>query len=197
MDTDKHGLERRKSELRKEIRERLKNLSREKRKADSQKLCAGLKQQPFFQNAAAILFFAPLPDEIDIWPLLPEALAAGKTVMLPQFDAAAQNYVVRRVQNLPGEIVLGQFRVREPKSSCAKMPPDKIDLALAPGAAFDPRGNRLGRGRGFFDRLLAEVRGVKCGVAFDEQLVEKIPVEAHDVRMDFILMPSRCVKIEK
>jgi 5-formyltetrahydrofolate cyclo-ligase len=101
------------------------------------------------------------------------------------------------VQNLQNEIVPGKFRVREPKSSCVKIPPDKIGLALVPGVAFDLRGNRLGRGRGFYDRLLAEVRGVKCGIAFEKQIVEIIPAAAHDVRMDFILTPACCVKSGK
>jgi 5-formyltetrahydrofolate cyclo-ligase len=194
MDTDKHGLQKVKLELRSKIRARLDKISAAARNVSSLQLRAKLKEQAFFQNAAVILFFAPLPDEIDLWPLLPETLAAGKIVALPQFDAATQSYVVRRVQNLPDEIVPGQFLVREPKSSCAKIPPDKIDLALAPGVAFDLSGNRLGRGRGFFDRLLAEVRGVKCGIAFEKQIVEKIPAAAHDVRVDFILTPARCVK---
>ena len=103
------------------------------------------------------------------------SLAAGKIAILPQFDAATQNYVARRVQNLRDEIVAGQFRVREPKPDCEKIPLNKIDLVLVPGVAFDLRGNRLGRGRGFYDRLLAEIRGVKCGVAFDEQVVDEVP----------------------
>lgn len=183
-----------KAALRQKIRETLKNLSPEKRETDSRKLCAKLEEQPFFQNAAGILFFAPLPGEIDLWPLLPEALAAGKIIALPQFDAATQSYVVRRVQNLQNEIEPGKFRVREPKSSCAKIPTDKIDLALVPGVAFDLSGNRLGRGRGFFDRLLAEVRGVKCGIAFDEQFVDEVPTGESDVAVDFIMTPSHCVK---
>jgi 5-formyltetrahydrofolate cyclo-ligase len=55
-------------------------------------------------------------------------------------------------------------------------------------------GNRLGRGRGFYDRLLEEVSGIKCGVGYDFQLLEKIPAEPHDAKVDFILTPSRCVK---
>jgi len=68
-------------------------------------------------------------------------------------------------------------------------------LILIPGIAFDLHGRRLGRGKGFYDRLLTEIRGVKCGIAFDEQIVEKIPVEPHDVRMDFILTPTRFAEI--
>jgi len=89
----------------------------------------------------------------------------------------------------------GPFNIREPKPDCAKVPFVDFDLVLVPGTAFDLRGNRLGRGMGFYDRLLAKIRGVKCGLGFDEQIAVEIPVEPHDVRMDFILTPTRCVKI--
>jgi 5-formyltetrahydrofolate cyclo-ligase len=192
METDKHGLAKRKSDLRSIIRARLGKISAAKRVASSVQLCAKLKEKSFFQNAATILFFAPLPDEADVWPLLRESLAAGKIVALPQFDAKTQNYVARRVQNLQDEIVTGQFWVREPKSGCSKIRLEKFDLVLVPGIAFDLRGNRLGRGRGFYDRLLQNVRGVKCGIAFDGQVVKEVPAGKPDVPVDFILTPARC-----
>jgi 5-formyltetrahydrofolate cyclo-ligase len=84
--------------------------------------------------------------------------------------------------------------VREPAASCVEIPLNKFDLVLVPGAAFDLNGSRLGRGQGFYDRLLEKVSGVKCGVAYDFQLLEKIPTEPHDAKVDFILTPSRCVR---
>jgi 5-formyltetrahydrofolate cyclo-ligase len=74
---------------------------------------------------------------------------------------------------------------------------DQFDLVLVPGMAFDSSGNRLGRGQGFYDRLLAETSGVKCGVGYDFQLLEKIPAEPHDAKVDFILTPTRCLKSKK
>ena len=65
------------------------------------------------------------------------------------------------------------------------------DLVFVPGIAFDLVGRRLGRGKGFYDRLLAGVRGHKCGVAFDTQLVAEMPEEPHDMRVDSIITPSR------
>ena len=63
--------------------------------------------------------------------------------------------------------------------------------------AFDLSGHRLGRGRGFYDRLLENAGGIKCGVGYDFQLLEKIPAEEHDARVDFIFTPLRCVKRKK
>lgn len=193
---DKHGFAGVKSKLRAEIRAALKNLPSEKRTAASAKTCGLLRKQPFWRSAATILFFAPLPGEIDVWPLLEETLATGKSVALPRFDSAHQSYVACRVQNLRSEIVTGRFGIREPAADCLEMPLADLALALVPGVAFDLRGHRLGRGHGFYDRLLVHFAGRKIGIAFDQQVVDAILAEGQDVRMDFILTPTRCVKCE-
>jgi 5-formyltetrahydrofolate cyclo-ligase len=121
-------------------------------------------------------------------------LADGKVIALPCFDSGGQFYTPRRINNLRFEIVSGRFGIREPAAACAEIPPANLDLLLVPGIAFDWRGNRLGRGKGFYDRLLSKTRGVKCGIAFEEQLVEKVPTGSRDARVDFVLTPERCVK---
>ena len=181
-----------KTELRSQVRAALEKISPAVRAVESIGLCERL--EPQLHSARTILFFAPLPSEIDLWPLLEKSLQAGKTVALPWFDPATQTYLVRRVENLEGDIVTGRFGVREPASSCVEMPPMKFDLVLVPGVAFDVSGNRLGRGKGFYDRLLAKTSGVKCGVGYDFQLLEKIPAEPHDAKVNFIFTPSRGVR---
>jgi 5-formyltetrahydrofolate cyclo-ligase len=183
--------------LRKQIRGVLKNISPAAREAASAQARLLLKEQSIWENAGSVLFFAPASNEVDVWPLLEEALNTGKIAALPRFDSAEQSYVACRVQNLRSEIVTGEFGIREPAVKCAEIPFSKFDLILVPGVAFDLHGHRLGRGRGFYDRLLAEVRGIKCGVAFDEQIVNEIPVGTLDVAVDFILTATRCVKVEE
>jgi 5-formyltetrahydrofolate cyclo-ligase len=183
--------------LRKQIRGVLKNISPAAREAASAQARLLLKEQSIWENAGSVLFFAPASNEVDVWPLLEEALNTGKIAALPRFDSAEQSYVACRVQNLRSEIVTGEFGIREPAVKCAEIPFSKFDLILVPGGAFDLHGHRLGRGRGFYDRLLAEVRGIKCGVAFDEQIVNEIPVGTLDVAVDFILTATRCVKVEE
>jgi 5-formyltetrahydrofolate cyclo-ligase len=184
-----------KAALRKQIRGILQRISPAAREAASAQARALLKEQSIWKNAASVLFFASVSNEVDVWPLLEEALHTGKTAALPRFDSADQSYVACRVQNLRSEIVTGEFGIREPAVKCAEIPFSKFDLALVPGAAFDLRGCRLGRGRGFYDRLLVEVRGIKCGVAFDEQIVNEVPAGTLDVQLDFILTATRCVKV--
>ena len=182
-----------KAELRAKMRAVLKNISAEKRRLDSEKLCANLKEQSVFQNAGSILFFAPLPEEPDLWPLLNEMLAGKKMVALPCFDADNETYVPRHVQDIHVEILSGKFGIREPATTCIAIPLDDLDLVLVPGVAFALDGHRIGRGKGFYDRLLENFTGEKIGIAFDEQIVETIPAEENDVLMDLILTPTRCL----
>jgi 5-formyltetrahydrofolate cyclo-ligase len=191
MDTDKQGS---KADLRQKIRAALGKISLAVRLAESLDLCRRL--EPQLQSAHTILFYAPLPDELDVWLLL-EKLLASKICALPAFDAATQTYSARRVKDLETDIAPGKFGVSEPLANCEEIPLNKFDLVFVPGVAFDLHGNRLGRGRGFYDRILKATGGIKCGVAYDFQLLEEIPAEPHDATVDFIFTPARCVKRKK
>jgi 5-formyltetrahydrofolate cyclo-ligase len=182
--------------LRKEIRERLKALTPEQRAAAAGRACALLEQQAVWKRAELIFFYAPMPEEIDIWPLLGDAMAGGKTVALPRFDSATQRYVACQILDVAKDLSQGRFGIREPGGHCIAVPPNRLDLVLVPGVAFDVHGRRLGRGKGFYDQMLASVRGTTCGVAFDEQIVEAIPVEPHDVHLNCILTPTRWLEFK-
>ena len=184
-----------KADWRRKISTALKNLPRKKRRTDSEKLRARLKEQDFFRAARSVLFFAPLPEEVDLWPLLEETINSGKVVALPCFDADKEIYTSRRVKNVHVEILSGQFGIREPSVGCVEMAPGDLDLVLVPGVAFDLNGRRLGRGKGYYDRLLENFTGKKVGIAFDEQIVEAVPSESLDVRMNYILTPTRAVEV--
>jgi 5-formyltetrahydrofolate cyclo-ligase len=194
MDTDKYGLQNQKSELRRQMVAKLKEISPAVRIAESIELSARLEAQ--LRSAHTILFFAPMLDELDVWLLMQKFLEAKKICALPFFDSASQHYSARRICDLENDVAVGKFGIREPNSNCEEISLDKFDLVLVPGIAFDANGNRLGRGRGFYDRILSHASGVKCGVAYDFQLVEKIPVEPHDAKINFIVTPNRCVKVK-
>jgi 5-formyltetrahydrofolate cyclo-ligase len=181
--------------LRVKIRAALEKISPAVRAVESIDLCERLKTQ--MPSAHTILFFAPLPDELDVWPVLELSLALGTTCALPFFDATSKTYGARGLNKLATDIVMGKFGVREPAAGCKEISLDKFDLVLVPGVVFDWQGHRLGRGQGFYDRLLEKVSGIKCGVGYDFQLLENIPTDTHDAKVDFILTPSRCVKAGK
>ena len=184
-----------KSDLRQKIRARLEKISPAVRAVESFELRERLQAQ--IPSAHTILFFAPLPNELDVWPMLELALATGTNCALPFFDAEKKSYGAKLLKNLAADIVLGKFGVREPAAHCEEIPLNQFDLVLVPGLAFDLSGNRLGRGKGFYDRILAEASGIKCGVCHNFQLLEKIPTEAHDAKVDFIFTPARGVRSRK
>jgi 5-formyltetrahydrofolate cyclo-ligase len=176
--------------LRDSVRQQVRALSPTERNSCSERLCERLRGLTVWQRATTVLLFAPLVDEPDITPLLEEALSSGRKVAMPRFDAGAQIY---QAASLAGrhELEPGRFGALEPIAGCPSISLKQLDFILVPGIAFDLVGRRLGRGKGFYDRLLAEVLGHKCGVAFDVQIVAELPEEPHDVRVDSILTPTR------
>ncbi len=182
-----------KARIRARVRAVLGAMSPEQLATGSARARALLLEQAVWHKAQTILFYAPLPGELDLWPLAAEALRAGKRIALPRFDAATGGYAPSTVQDLGRDLVIGKLGIREPGPGCAAVESEQIDLVLVPGIAFDAYGRRLGRGKGFYDRLLQVVGGVKCGVAFDEQIVSSLPVEPHDQTLDYILTPTRWI----
>lgn len=183
-----------KAVLREQIRARMKSISPTQRELAAAQICPRLKETTIWRAAKSVLFFAPLPDEPDVWPLLAEALAANKIVALPSFVPGTTTYTARRIVDPARDLVIGKFGIREGADLSPEMELNQLDLVLVPGVAFDSHGWRLGRGKGFYDRLLAGVRGTKCGVAFDEQLVDAVPVEPLDIPLNCILTPTRWIE---
>jgi 5-formyltetrahydrofolate cyclo-ligase len=183
-----------KQALRDQVRAQLCQMPARERVTASAQARALLKEQALWLTAQSVLLFAPLPEELDVWPLLAEALSRGKKVALPRFVAATRCYEACWILNPDADLRVGHFGIREPLSRCASLSSGRLDLILVPGVAFDWRGHRLGRGKGYYDQLLSTLHGVKCGVAFDQQIVSEIPVASHDVRLDCVLTPTRWLK---
>ena len=183
-----------KRNLRLTITRRLRELSPERKAADSSAARALLQKQVVWRRARSVLFFASLAEELDVWPLLAEALAEGKRVALPCFTPDTNEYTACEIKRLEEDIRIGQFGIREPQPWCVPLKSIELDLVLVPGLAFDLQGRRLGRGKGYFDRLLTAVRGAMCGVAFEEQIEREVPTEPHDVLLNCILTPTRWIE---
>lgn len=183
-----------KRELRRRIRDLLARQSPVDRNTGSQAACARLIQQPVWHSARQILSYAPLPEEVDVWPLAHQALADGKLLCLPRFDPMHGVYHAACVQHLTRDIQSGHRGIREPAQHCATIPINQLDLLLVPGVAYGLKGERIGRGKGYYDRLLKHTPGTKCGIGFDFQIQDDIPMAPEDVYLDCILTPTRwCV----
>jgi 5-formyltetrahydrofolate cyclo-ligase len=179
-----------KDDLRRSMRALLRAMDPAVRLSDSRRLVDRLAGLPAWQCATRVLLYWPMPTEPDVRDLLGAAAEADRWVCLPAWDPATGTYVARRVAGTD-ELVAGKFGISEPASSCPVVAVAALDFALVPGLAFDRRGGRLGRGAGFYDRLLASFRGVACGVGFDGQIVPEVPVESHDVKLNLVLTPSQ------
>lgn len=181
----------RKREMRRRLRELDQRASPSERARASELISKLFKAMSGWESCQSILFFAPQPTEPDIWRLIGHAVAAKKIVALPKFDPASNAYGAAEVRSLSNDLQKGAFDILEPKDSCDPIPLADIDMILAPGVGFDRSGRRLGRGKGFYDRILDQATGLIVGLAFDWQMTEEIPAEAHDIAMHRIATPSR------
>ena len=187
-------LEEQKRSLRLKVRAKVQSLDAARKITASKSLCDLLLRQTVLREARSVLFFSPLKDEPDVWPLVITVLAEGRQVALPRFDPVRESYVATEIRDAGRDIVVGKFGIREPASGRPAVELNRLDLVLVPGVAFDARGGRLGRGKGYYDRLLASVCGMKCGVAFDEQMVDAVPAGPQDIRLNCILTPTRWIE---
>lgn len=160
------------------VRERLRTMSGAERERQSALIRGWLGPRV---ATGTVLAFAPLPEEVDLWPLLARLAPLGRLV-LPRV-ATGGSLTLHRVAKLDA-LRAGPLRLREPGPESTLVSPELIDVVLVPGLAFTAEGDRLGRGRGMFDRLLAsfgpEVQTI--GVGFAEQRLAALPCEPHDVR---------------
>lgn len=152
----------------------------------SGKVCAALdpwlRERPALRTVA---IYSPLPGEVDLSTsiqLRPEIHWVFPRVAVSQLT-------FHRVENFAADLLPGSFGILEPADHLPEIPVTEIDAFICPGLAFDPRGGRLGRGRGYYDRILAEARAdaLKIGVCFEAQLVPDTFAEAHDIHMDHVI----------
>lgn len=159
----------------------------------SKKVMDRINKQEFFSNSHTLAGYMPLPDEVDIVPLIQTAIERGKTVVLPKCEQRKKMLTLHEVRNLDTDLCIGFAGIREPKNTIPVYS-NCIDLILVPGRAFDKRGSRLGRGGGYYDRFLAKnVSAVKVGVAFEFQIMDELEASIHDVQMDFIVTEQRVI----
>lgn len=150
----------------------------------------GLLRLDELRGAGPVLLYAALGDELAVDAATEGLLERGATVCLPRVDGDAVDVVP--VRGLDG-LVPGWRGVREPPPSAPAIPPSALRAAVIPGLAFDAQGNRLGYGGGHFDRLLAQLdpAAVVIGVAYDIQVVDTLPAEAHDRPVHVVLTECR------
>jgi len=148
---------------------------------------------PAYRDAGCVLVFCSMGREPDLYPVLEDALASGKIAAVP-YIIGPGTMEARQIRST-GELVPGCFGIPTAPSSAPVLSPDAFDLILAPGAAFDRQGGRLGRGGGYYDRFLLRTRGMICGVARSLAVVPAVLTEPHDVRMDLVITDRETIRI--
>jgi 5-formyltetrahydrofolate cyclo-ligase len=185
MDND--SLCREKRLLRREMKRRLALLDNAGQNEKNAKINAALAGGEFRAPFAGVAAFLPLPGEPDLRPFLRRVLREGKNLFLPRIDGT--DIVFHRVRNLDEDMSLHAYGMPEPASCLPRMAAGEEILFLVPGLAFDCRGGRLGRGKGYYDRffqgLYAETgkTPLALGTAFSCQIAETIPAGDADFRM--------------
>ena len=164
-------------------------LSRRIRSDRGSAVCARIAALPQWQRAQCVMAFYPLPSEPDIRPLLAQALAAGKTLLLPHTDADLRIHPCR-VASLDA-LQPGRFGIPEPRlSDETQLSPE---LILIPAVAYDRCGNRLGHGAGCYDRFLPGCEAFRVGVCFDDCLLDAVPTDPHDLPVQIVCTEKQTV----
>ena len=175
-----------KREQRRYIREQKKLYSADELDVMSCQICESVKKDGLWRASGTVLLYHALPDEVNTQVLIDNAVLLGKKILLP---VVVGDDLELRVYDGPETLAQGAYGILEPTGTLyPESEYDKIDLAIIPGMAFDDYCNRLGRGKGYYDRLLPRLTNAyKIGVCFPFQKLEHIPSEPHDCKVNEIV----------
>ncbi len=183
-----------KNQLKESILEKRNSLSNEEILKKSGKIKNSLFNLEHYKKSKTIMFFVSFKNEVDTHGMIEDALK-NKIVVVPKVSHnEIEPSVIISFDNL---IPSGRFGILEPIEAM-KTPWKKIDLVLVPGIVFDKNGHRIGYGFGYYDKFLKKVpKAIKIGLAFDFQVVDKIPREMHDVPVDLVVTESGIIDCNK
>ena len=179
-----------KEEIRSRIKAHKALLSEQERRQAAGAAFSMLEKSVAFMMADKILMYHSLPDELSTIDFI-DKWHTRKHFFLPRVNGVNLDvlpYDRTRLQ-------YGSFHIEEPTGDDIE-DIDNIELIIVPGIAYDNRGNRVGRGKGYYDRLLSRTKATKIGIGYDFQLVDEIDSEPHDITMDIVITDSRIINIK-
>ncbi|MGI5901771.1 MAG: 5-formyltetrahydrofolate cyclo-ligase [Desulfitobacteriia bacterium] len=165
-----------------------KSLTTEERHLKSMAIQKIVFSLPGYKDSSTVMVYLDFQEEVETTAIAENILETGKRLIIP--FCQGQEILPCQIVDLTRDIQKGKFGIREPRAGRLNpVDPREIDLVLVPGVAFDSQGNRVGFGRGYYDRFLPQLRAdtLLVGLAFSCQMAEKIEVEEHDVRMSLIV----------
>ena len=181
------SLTERKAELRTRMRQALRSMDSADRAEEGVAIRQALRAWPTWAAARTVLGYLPLASEVDLRPLLAEAIGRGVTVLVPVSDQDGSMRPCRLTSLDPSDLETDAMGIAVPKRR-ETVAVDAIEVTLVPGLAFDPQGRRLGRGGGFYDRFLPNLprKAATVAVCFGVQRVEAVPAGPTDARVEWL-----------
>ena len=175
-------------------------LTPEERERASKVICAKLINDDLIsvaidplEGGGAVAVYLATPDEIDLSDFIREMLDRGVKVVAPRWNG--KTYELAKLKSLPeNDLRRGPMNILEP-AEAEIVEPSEVAAWIVPGLAFTIYGNRLGYGGGWYDRLMANAKGFKIGVAHEFQIVEDLPHEPHDIRLIRIVTDDRHIEV--
>lgn len=148
----------------------------------------------WYRNARTILYYVSYDNEVGTHDMIQESLMNGKNVIVPKTDTRKKSLILSKLLRWE-DLHLGSYSILEPREECVReVPVSSIDLLIIPGVVFDCQGNRIGHGMGYYDRLLMNKhRAHSVGLAFELQIIDKIPTEKHDIKVEKIVTEERII----
>ena len=188
-----------KNELREQMKQKLSAIATEHAKEKSRAACSALISLKEFRNAEVVMLYMPIAGELDTTVAMTAAWRRNKTVVVPKVDFNRRTINAVRCRSLDEQFDIDKYGIRTPRGDPdvhRDWPVEQIDLVVTPALAFDRRGHRLGRGGGYYDRFLAEtaLRAVACGLAFSEQLLDKLPAYGNDLPVDILVTDREVIR---
>lgn len=183
--------------LRKQLAALRRALSAEARAERAQQVCERVVSHATFAQAQVVLAYWPLRFEVDPRAVVERAWALGKVVALTRIVPGSSELVLHRYKQ-GDRLHESAFMVMEPAADAPGVRFDEVDLALVPGLGFDGRGQRLGYGKGYYDRLLPRLsRATRVGLAFELSLLPEIPSASHDVPVHHVVTERRWMQADQ
>jgi len=180
-----------KKALRKSIKEKIEKIDEQKRKKKSSAIKRKLFCSFDFKKAETIMFYLSKEDEVDTWDMIQEAFKMGKRIAVPYFledTCTIQPFLIS--EGFDKNLEKTRLGFCQPQKGYGKKTgKNDLDLVVVPGLAFDKKGNRLGRGKGCYDKFLAKLskRVKTIGIAFSCQIVNKLPISLSDIPVQKVL----------
>lgn len=186
-----------KKELRKEILSSRAKLTKDENISISRTIVDKLLETDHYKNAKTIMCYISFGSEINTHEFIKKAIDDGKNLVVPV--TFKENRLMKPSQLLSfDELEVGYFNILTPKEEFIRyIDPKEIDLVIVPGAAFDKNGYRVGFGGGYYDTFLAGLDCKTISIAFDLQIVERVPREDHDLPVNMIITEKETIIVKK